>query len=111
MSRQGYWEVNVTNATLGSSLLFKNAAIAFDSGLTFIAMPASDAKYIANLVGATELQSDMSTIGQYTPSFSVYRLNTCDYNTIKNLPVLSIVISGTNFTLTGSFTISDVFHF
>ena len=101
--------MNATSVTFGSTVLFRNSAVAIDSGLSFIAMPASDGQNIANLVGADVVSSiDGDGVGIWIqqnllPPFNVYRLKSCDYNTIKNLPVISFLIGGTNFTLTGNF--------
>ncbi|KAJ3191711.1 hypothetical protein HK101_007483 [Irineochytrium annulatum] len=86
--RKGYWEVNVTNLSLGSTQLSTPAVSgAIDTGTSLFAVPTALAAQIAKLVGATA-----ATNGEYTISCS----------NIASLPVFSMTIGGHVFTLSGT---------
>ncbi|KAJ3252184.1 Vacuolar protease A [Boothiomyces macroporosus] len=88
VTRQAYWEVALSDVSLGNTgVSFNTTRAAIDTGTSLIALPTAEAAAINNAIGATA-----SSNGAYT----------IDCSKIPSLPVLTLHLGGNAFTLAGS---------
>ncbi|EPZ30775.1 Aspartic peptidase domain-containing protein, partial [Rozella allomycis CSF55] len=83
--RKGYWEVELTSASLGDKeLVTKPGRAAIDTGTSLCAIPTKAAEQINKIIGAKK-----NFMGQYT----------IDCNKVDSLPELKFVFGGHPFVL------------
>lgn len=89
VTRKAYWEVELSQVTIGDSETMLNAphGAAIDSGTSLIAAPVEVASKINEIIGATKLPT-----GQFV----------LNCTTVASLPTISFTIARRKFVLTSS---------
>lgn len=86
LTKDGYWQFEMTSLSVGSKTFANNVKAIADTGTSLIAGPTADIKEINKAIGATTITHGEAII---------------DCSKIPTLPTVNIVLNGVTYSMTG----------